>query len=108
MPSYAYIISCRLLIFEIKMALSARAVEYPDFLSAEGYPHPTNKYSVYDTKQSNGDAPIMLELWEMRNTHLLPSVLGPLMPGVVTPDRVLSMGQIELFSHLNPIKPNQS
>ena len=31
----------------------------------------------------------------MRGTPLLPSLSGPLWPGVVTPDRVLSMGQIE-------------
>ena len=37
----------------------------------------------------------MLELWGMRSTlSLLP---GSLWPGVVAPDRVLSMGQIELF-----------
>ena len=32
----------------------------------------------------------------MRSTPLLPSLPGPLLPGMVTPDRVLSMGQIEL------------
>ena len=34
----------------------------------------------------------MLELWGMP----LPSLPGPLSPGVVAPKRVLSMGQIEL------------
>ena len=38
----------------------------------------------------------MLELWGMRNTSSLPSLPGPLRPGVVTPDRVLSLGQIEV------------
>ena len=38
----------------------------------------------------------MLELWGMQSTSLLPSLPGPLWPGVVAPDRVLSMGQIEL------------
>ena len=38
----------------------------------------------------------MLELWGMRRTSPLPSLTGPLRPGVVAPDRVLSMGQIEL------------
>ena len=33
----------------------------------------------------------------MRSTPLLLSLPGPLWPGVVAPDRVLSMGQIELF-----------
>ena len=35
----------------------------------------------------------MLELWGMQST---PSLPGPLWPGVVAPDKVLSMGQIEL------------
>ena len=32
----------------------------------------------------------------MRSTSSLPSLSGPLWPGVVAPDRVQSMGQIEL------------
>ena len=40
----------------------------------------------------------MLELWEMRSTPLLPSLPGPLKPGVVASHRVLSMGQIEVNS----------
>ena len=42
----------------------------------------------------------MLELWEVRSTPSLPSFLGPFWPGVVEPDRVLSMGQIEFFDIL--------
>ena len=42
----------------------------------------------------------MLELWEMQNIALLPSLPGPLRPGVITPDRVLSLGQTELISVL--------
>ena len=38
----------------------------------------------------------MLELWGMLSTPLLSSILGLLWPGVVAPDKVLSMGQIEL------------
>ena len=38
----------------------------------------------------------MLERWEMRSTPSLPSLPGSLYPGVVAPDRVLSMGLIEL------------
>ena len=37
----------------------------------------------------------MLELWGMWSTPSLPSLPGPLWPGVVAPDRVLSVGQIE-------------
>ena len=53
--------------------------------------------SVLDmTLKSGGEAPVMLEIWGMWGTSLLPSLLGPLWLGVVAPDRVLSMGQIEL------------
>ena len=38
----------------------------------------------------------MLELWVMQRTPSLPSLPGSLWPGVVTPGRFLSMGQIEL------------
>ena len=37
----------------------------------------------------------MLELWGMQSTPSLSSLSGPLWPGVVASDRVLSMGQIE-------------
>ena len=59
-------------------AQSAGAVEYTDCFSAEGYP--TNECSGYDTKQSDGVVPEMLELWGMRSTPLLPSRTGPLWP----------------------------
>ena len=39
----------------------------------------------------------MLELRRMQSTPSLPSLPGQLWPGVVAPDWVLSMGQIELF-----------
>ena len=51
----------------------------------------------YDTKQSDGEAPVMLELWKIRSTPSLSLLPVPLWPGVLAPDRVLSMGQIELF-----------
>ena len=38
----------------------------------------------------------MLELWGMLSIPLLPSIPSPLWLGEVTPDRVISMGQIEL------------
>ena len=50
----------------------------------------------YDTKQSDGDASVMLVLWGMQSTSSLPSVAVPLEPGMVAPDRALSMSQIEL------------
>ena len=42
----------------------------------------------------------MLELLGMRSTSLLPSLPGPIWPGVVLSDRFLSMSQIELNSLL--------
>ena len=39
----------------------------------------------------------MLELWGMQSIPSLPSLPGPFKPGVVAPNRILSMGQIELF-----------
>ena len=45
----------------------------------------TNKYPGYDTKQSDGEAPVMQELWGMRNNPSLASLPGPLRPEVVVP-----------------------
>ena len=53
--------------------------------------------SYYETKPSDGEAPKVLELWEMQSTPLSSSLLGPLWLGVVTPDRGLSMRHIELI-----------
>ena len=39
----------------------------------------------------------MMELWGMQSTPSLPSLPDSLWPGVVELDRVLSIGQIELF-----------
>ena len=50
----------------------------------------------YDTKQSDSEASVMLELWGMWSTSSLTSLPGPLWTRVVALDRVLSMGQIEL------------
>ena len=58
-------------------------------------PH-TNECSRYDIKQSDGVVPVMLELWRMWSTLSLPSLPGPLWPGVVASERVLSIGETEL------------
>ena len=58
--------------------------------------NPPNECPGYDIKQSDGEFPVILELWGMRSTPSLPLLPGPLRPGVLAPDRVLSMGQIEL------------
>ena len=48
-----------------------------------------NQCSGYGTKQSDGEVP------GMRSTLSLPSLPVPLWPGVIVPDRVLFMGQID-------------
>ena len=55
-----------------------------------------NESSGYDIKQSSGKVLVMLELWRMWNTPSLTSLPGPLCSGVVAPEWVLSMGQIEI------------
>ena len=55
-----------------------------------------NQCPRYDTKQSDGEVPVMLELWGMWITPLMPLPPGLLWPGVVAPDRFLSIGQIEV------------
>ena len=64
----------------------AGAVEYTDCFSAEGQYPPM---SVLDMtlKQSDGEVPALLELWGMRSTSSLPSLPGPLWPGVIAPDK---------------------
>ena len=52
--------------------------------------------SWYDAKQSDGEVPVMPELWGMRSTPLSLLLPGTLWPGMVAPERVLSMGQINL------------
>ena len=51
-----------------------------------------NKCPGYETKQSDCQTPVMLELWGIKSTFLLPSLPGPLWPEVVAPDKVLSIG----------------
>ena len=63
----------------------------------------------YDTKPSDGEASVMLELWGMLSTPLLQSLSGSLWSGEVAPVRVLSIDQIELnyVITLNWIVKNQ-
>ena len=46
-------------------------------ISAEGYNSP-NECTGYDSKQSEGTAPVILELWRKRIASSLPSLHGPL------------------------------
>ena len=82
------------------LAQSTGAAEYTDYISAEEYDS-FNECPHYNTKQSEGEAPVMLKLWGMQSTPSLPSFLGPLWLRVIALYRVLSMGQIELNNVLN-------
>ena len=54
-----------------------------------------NECPRYDIKQSDGEIPVKLEVWEMQGTPSLLLLPSSLWPGVVAPDRALSMGYIE-------------
>ena len=56
-----------------------------------------NRCPGYGAKQSDREVSVMQELQGMQSTHSLLLLPGPLRPGVVAFDRVLFMGQIELF-----------
>ena len=73
----------------------AKAVEYTDCFFAEGYDSP-NDFPGYDTKQSDGEVPVMLELQGMQSTPSLPSLPATFWPRAVAPYRVQSMSRIEL------------
>ena len=45
--------------------------------------NPSNECPEYDTKQSDGEVPVILELLGVRSTSLLPSLSGPLWAGVI-------------------------
>ena len=73
---------------------SAEAIEYTACISALRE-DPPNEYPEYDTKQSDGEVPVMLGLWEMKSALSLALLPCPLWPRVVAPNRAL-IGQIEL------------
>ena len=68
----------------------------PSRLLCRGVKHP-QRVSCNDINQSNSDSLVMLEILGMWSTWSLPLHPGPLWPGVLAPERVLSMGQIELL-----------
>ena len=61
-----------------------------------GVKTPPNECSAYDIKQTDGEV-LVLEFWEMQSTPSLSLLPGPLRYGVVASERVLSIGQKELF-----------
>ena len=50
----------------------------------------------HDTKQFHGETSVLLKLYGMQGISLLPSIPDSLWHEEVAPDRILSMGQIEL------------
>ena len=79
------------------IAQLAGAVEYTDCFSAEGL-DPLYECAGYDCKQSDGEVPVMQELWGMWSTPSLPLLPGPLWPGLVAPD----MGSIYRLNRTKP------
>ena len=79
------------LLFKESIAQSAGAVEYTDCTTAEVSDSP-NECPGCDTEHSDGEVIVMPELWGIRSTPSLPLLSGPFWPGVVAPDRALSMG----------------
>ena len=65
---------------------------------------PTHICSGYDSKQSDGESPV-LGFWWMWNPLSMPLQLGLPWPGAVVFVRVLSIVQIKLFKHLLYLKP---
>ena len=87
--------------------LSSEAVEYTDCFSA-GDMTPTNEYPRYGTEKSDGDVPVMLELWGMRSPPSLPSLPGPLRFEVVGPG-IYGLNRTKLctYAKLNCLKQDQ-
>ena len=80
----------------------AGVIEFTDCFSAKELDSP-NEYPGYDMKQSDGEVPIMLELWGMWSTSSVLLLPGLLWSRVVAPDRVLSMGT---YAKLKWLKQN--
>ena len=55
---------------------------------------PHNQCPAYNTKEYDGEVPIMLELGGMQSTPSMPSLPSTFWLGVVASGRVLFMGQI--------------
>ena len=94
---------------KLKFSYSAgvETVKYTHCTFAEGKDIPSNECPGYDTKQSDGEVLVILELWGMWKTPSLQSLPGLLWPGVIAPGRVLTMAQIELnetFAKRNYLK----
>ena len=78
-------------LFVLAQSAGVGVVEYTDRTSAEGQ-DPPNKCPAYNTEQSDGEVPVMLQLLGMWSTPSLPLLPGPLWPEMAAHDRALSMG----------------
>ncbi len=54
-----------------------------------------NECPGYNTKQSDGEVPVMLEPWGIRSTSSLPLFPGPLWPGMVAPEHILKLDKFQ-------------
>ena len=83
--TYAFIYLNVIVFFHIYLlsffALSAGTAEYTACIPQKG---------KTPTKQSDGEDPVILELWEIQNSPLLPSLPGPRRTGEVAPDELPS------------------
>ena len=80
-----------------EMTKLAGAIEYTDCISAERGKTPQwVSWIWHETISWWGSS--NAGLWGMQCAPSLPSLLGPLWPKVVAPDRLLFMGQIKLFN----------
>ena len=75
------------------------ALEYTKCISPDVQDSP-NECPGCDTKQPNGETQVMLELWGIWSTPSLSLLPAPLWSGLVAPDKVLSMTQMEPFDVL--------
>ena len=68
---------------------------------------PNQWVSWYDTKLSDSEVLVMLELWGMQSTSSLPLLTDPLWPGIVAPDSLSSHLWVKYncsYSKLNLLK----
>ena len=79
------------------------AVEYTNYIFADGLDLLLIEYPGYETKPSGGEALVMLELWGTQSNLSLPLLPSPLRPGVVASD---IYGSNRTISHLNQVQMN--
>ena len=70
----------------ILLKMTDKILDCPVAPLQRGKTHPPNECPGFDTKQFDGEVPVMLELWGMWSTLSLPLLPGPLWPGMVAPD----------------------